>query len=169
MDDYFSMHRSNSPGVSGTFWAAAQEKGHPQGPLSQNASPSDRNSYRAATERWVPRAGPASGSYPLVIWNAAFTNEDKRQRPLARHRRVSGTSHDSRRFQPCHTRRVGDGEAEAQRHSAATRSVVAATAARSGPLASSRIFVPMASAFFLSRLEFLEGWSCTFLHLRCIF
>lgn len=68
MDGYFSMHRSNSRSVSGTFRAAAQEKGHPQEPPSQNASPTDRNSYRAASERSVPRAGPASGSHPLSLY-----------------------------------------------------------------------------------------------------
>lgn len=159
MDDYFSMHRSNSRSVSGTFWAAAQEKGHPQEPLSECQS--DRQEFVQSSFGEIGPTGRTRVWFlsSLIIWNAAFTNEDKRQRPLAGHRRVSGTSHDSRRFRPCQTRRVGDGEAEAQRHSAA----------RSGPLASSCIFVPMASAFFLSGLEFLEGWSCTFLHLRCIF
>lgn len=86
--DCLSMNRNNSPGVGGTFRVAAQEKGHPQEPLAQNASLTDRNSYRATTDSMVPRAGPASGFYSLVTWNAAFTNEDKRQGPLVEHRSV---------------------------------------------------------------------------------
>lgn len=46
--------RNDSPGVTGTLWAAAQEKGRPPEPPSQKASLPDRSSHRAATARPDP-------------------------------------------------------------------------------------------------------------------
>lgn len=155
------MSRNDSPGVTGTLWAAAQEKGHPPEPPSQKASLLDRSSHRAATARPDPGLVFILSFYGT--WHLLM--------------RIKGNGH-SLSIAECQghliTRAVSDPARRAERATEKVRdelrgreprSGAAPGAAGSGHAASVLCLCVTAFVFFFSGPEFLEGWNCTLLHL----
>lgn len=151
--------RNDSPGVTGTLWAAAQEKGRPPEPPSQKASLPDRSSHRAATARPDPGLVFILSFYGT--WHLLM--------------RIKGSGHllsVAEGQGHLITRAVSDPVRLAERATEKVRDEPLGRGAEPPPgppvpdtLLLSCVSVSTAFVFFFSGPEFLKGWNCTLLHL----